>query len=51
MRKHGVSAVAASLALGRGVNACGSGSDSGSGGESDALVVGATAVPAGEVLS
>ncbi|WP_405642062.1 hypothetical protein [Streptomyces sp. NBC_00019] len=41
---------AAALALG--LTACGSGSDSGgSGGGDDALVVGATAVPAGEVLT
>jgi D-methionine transport system substrate-binding protein len=54
MRKHVISAVSAALALGLGLTACGSGSDtdsgSGSGGD-DALVVGATAVPAGEVLS
>ncbi|WP_330303239.1 MULTISPECIES: MetQ/NlpA family ABC transporter substrate-binding protein [unclassified Streptomyces] len=52
MRKHVISAAAAALALGLGVTACGSGSDSGGGGgDDDALVVGATAVPAGEVLS
>jgi D-methionine transport system substrate-binding protein len=50
MRKHVISAVSAALALGLGLTACGSGSDSGSGGD-DALVVGATAVPAGEVLA
>ncbi|WP_327715946.1 MetQ/NlpA family ABC transporter substrate-binding protein [Streptomyces sp. NBC_00490] len=43
---------AAALALALGLTACGSGSDSGgSGGGEDALVVGATAVPAGEVLT
>lgn len=43
---------AAVLALALGLTACGSGSDSGgSGGGEDALVVGATAVPAGEVLT
>lgn len=43
---------AAALALALGLTACGSGSDSGeSGGGDDALVVGATAVPAGEVLT
>ena len=47
MRKHVMSAAA-----GLGVTPCGSGPDSGSGGgEDEALVVGATAVPAGEVLS
>ncbi|MDX6362792.1 MAG: D-methionine transport system substrate-binding protein [Streptomyces sp.] len=52
MRKHVISAVSAALALGLGLTACGSGSDSGSGsGGDDALVVGATAVPAGEVLA
>ncbi|WP_369256792.1 MetQ/NlpA family ABC transporter substrate-binding protein [Streptomyces sp. R35] len=51
MRKHVISAAAAALALGLGVTACGSGPDSGGGGDDDALVVGATAVPAGEVLS
>ncbi|MFE9767338.1 MetQ/NlpA family ABC transporter substrate-binding protein [Streptomyces sp. NPDC005808] len=50
MRKHLISAVSATIALGLGLAACGSGSDSG-GGTDDALVVGATAVPAGEVLS
>ncbi|MFD4524704.1 MetQ/NlpA family ABC transporter substrate-binding protein [Streptomyces sp. NPDC058470] len=50
MRKHVISAVSAAIALGLGLAACGSGSDSGSG-DDDALVVGATAVPAGEVLS
>jgi D-methionine transport system substrate-binding protein len=43
---------AAALALALGLTACGSDSDSGgSGGGEDALVVGATAVPAGEVLT
>jgi len=52
MRKPVISAAAAALALGLGLTACGSGSDSDSGsGGGDALVVGATAVPAGEVLS
>ncbi|MEU9291207.1 MetQ/NlpA family ABC transporter substrate-binding protein [Streptomyces sp. NPDC048275] len=50
MRKQVISAVSAAVALGLGLTACGSGSDSG-GGDNDALVVGATAVPAGEVLS
>ncbi|MEU3524953.1 MetQ/NlpA family ABC transporter substrate-binding protein [Streptomyces sp. NPDC038707] len=46
-----VAAVAA-LALGLGLTACGSGTDSGKGGGKDGtLVVGATAVPAGEVLT
>ncbi|MGA5502361.1 MetQ/NlpA family ABC transporter substrate-binding protein [Streptomyces umbrinus] len=50
MRKPVIPAAAAALALGLGLTACGS--ESGSGGGSDgALVVGATAVPAGEVLS
>ncbi|WP_328693890.1 MetQ/NlpA family ABC transporter substrate-binding protein [Streptomyces phaeochromogenes] len=50
MRKPVIPAAAAVLALGLGLTACGS--ESGSGGGSDgALVVGATAVPAGEVLS
>ncbi|GHB40123.1 D-methionine transport system substrate-binding protein [Streptomyces umbrinus] len=50
MRKPAIPAAAAALALGLGLTACGS--ESGSGGGSDgALVVGATAVPAGEVLS
>ncbi|BAC74503.1 MULTISPECIES: MetQ/NlpA family ABC transporter substrate-binding protein [Streptomyces] len=54
MRKPVISAAAAALALGLGLTACGSGSDSDSaksGGDGDALVVGATAVPAGEVLA
>jgi D-methionine transport system substrate-binding protein len=43
---------AAALALGLGLTACGSGTDSGKGGGKDGtLVVGATAVPAGEVLT
>ncbi|MFI1396718.1 MetQ/NlpA family ABC transporter substrate-binding protein [Streptomyces sp. NPDC020681] len=55
MRRHATSLAAAALALGLGLGltACGSGSGSGSGadgGDSGALVVGATAVPAGEVL-
>jgi D-methionine transport system substrate-binding protein len=51
MRKHVIPAVAAALALGLGLTACGSESDSGGGGTDGALVVGATAVPAGEVLA
>ncbi|MEU2585003.1 MetQ/NlpA family ABC transporter substrate-binding protein [Streptomyces avermitilis] len=54
MRKPVLSAAAAALALGLGLTACGSGSDSDSaksGGDGDTLVVGATAVPAGEVLA
>ncbi|MFI6336645.1 MetQ/NlpA family ABC transporter substrate-binding protein [Streptomyces sp. NPDC050535] len=50
MRKHVISAIGSAVVLGLGPTACGSGSGSGSGGD-DALVVGATAVPAGEVLS
>ncbi|MEW1718855.1 MetQ/NlpA family ABC transporter substrate-binding protein [Streptomyces sp. NPDC093109] len=50
MRKPVIPAAAAALALGLGLTACGSGSGSG-GGDSDTLTVGATAVPAGEVLS
>lgn len=50
MRKLVIPAAVAALALA--LTACGSGSDSGkSGGGDDALVVGATAVPAGEVLT
>ncbi|MEU9780198.1 MetQ/NlpA family ABC transporter substrate-binding protein [Streptomyces phaeochromogenes] len=51
MRKPVIPAAAAVLALGLGLTACGSESGSGSGGSDGALVVGATAVPAGEVLS
>ncbi|MGW4445732.1 MetQ/NlpA family ABC transporter substrate-binding protein [Streptomyces sp. NPDC004682] len=51
MRKTVWLAVAAALPLGLGLTACGSGSGSDSGGGKDgALVVGATPVPAGEVL-
>jgi D-methionine transport system substrate-binding protein len=51
MRKS-VALAAAGLALASGLTACGSGSDSGKGGGKDGtLVVGATAVPAGEVLT
>ncbi|MFD8806742.1 MetQ/NlpA family ABC transporter substrate-binding protein [Streptomyces sp. NPDC059597] len=51
MRKTVWLAVAAALPLGLGLTACGSGSASDSGGSKDgALVVGATPVPAGEVL-
>ncbi|MFF4275598.1 MetQ/NlpA family ABC transporter substrate-binding protein [Streptomyces sp. NPDC001536] len=49
MRKS-VTAVAA-LALAFGLTACGSDSGKSGGGDDDALVVGATAVPAGEVLT
>ncbi|RDG38525.1 MetQ/NlpA family ABC transporter substrate-binding protein [Streptomyces corynorhini] len=45
-----IPAAAAALTLGLGLTACGSGQDTG-GGDTDTLVVGATAVPAGEVLS
>ncbi|MGW7047164.1 MetQ/NlpA family ABC transporter substrate-binding protein [Streptomyces avermitilis] len=54
MRKPVISAAVAALALGLGLTACGSGSGSDSaksGGDGDTLVVGATAVPAGEVLA
>ncbi|MEV4031963.1 MetQ/NlpA family ABC transporter substrate-binding protein [Streptomyces umbrinus] len=51
MRKPVIPAAAAVLALGLGLTACGSESGSGGGGSDGALVVGATAVPAGEVLS
>ncbi|MEV0222712.1 MetQ/NlpA family ABC transporter substrate-binding protein [Streptomyces sp. NPDC050704] len=57
MSKPVIPALAAALALGLGLTACGSGSGSGSdsasggGGDDGTLVVGATAVPAGEVLS
>lgn len=50
MRKPVIPAAAAALALGLGLTACGSESGSGDGSDG-ALVVGATAVPAGEVLS
>ncbi|MFJ3420369.1 MetQ/NlpA family ABC transporter substrate-binding protein [Streptomyces sp. NPDC086082] len=51
MRKS-VALAAAGLALASGLTACGSGSDSGNGGGKDGtLVVGATPVPAGEVLA
>ncbi|MCX4809756.1 MetQ/NlpA family ABC transporter substrate-binding protein [Streptomyces sp. NBC_01239] len=51
MRKS-VALAAAGLALASGLTACGSGSDSGTGGDKDGtLVVGATPVPAGEVLA
>ncbi|WP_420312249.1 MetQ/NlpA family ABC transporter substrate-binding protein [Streptomyces sp. YS-B37] len=51
MRKS-VALAAAGLALASGLTACGSGSDSGKGGGKDGtLVVGATPVPAGEVLA
>ncbi|MFJ6660502.1 MetQ/NlpA family ABC transporter substrate-binding protein [Streptomyces sp. NPDC091377] len=42
---------ALALTLTLGLTACGSGSDSGGSGADDTLVVGATAVPAGEVLT
>ncbi|MCZ4513432.1 MetQ/NlpA family ABC transporter substrate-binding protein [Streptomyces sp. ActVer] len=51
MRKPVFPAAAAALALGLGLTACGSESGSGDGGSDGPLVVGATAVPAGEVLS
>ncbi|MFD3314807.1 MetQ/NlpA family ABC transporter substrate-binding protein [Streptomyces sp. NPDC058694] len=51
MRKPVIPAAAAALALGLGLTACGSESGSGVGGSDGPLVVGATAVPAGEVLS
>ncbi|WP_328846683.1 MetQ/NlpA family ABC transporter substrate-binding protein [Streptomyces sp. NBC_00258] len=51
MRKPVIPAAAAALALGLGLTACGSGSGSDGGGSDGPLVVGATAVPAGEVLS
>ncbi|MFF3712840.1 MetQ/NlpA family ABC transporter substrate-binding protein [Streptomyces phaeochromogenes] len=51
MRKPVIPAAAAALALGLGLTACGSESGSGGGGADGPLVVGATAVPAGEVLS
>ena len=51
MRKPVIPAAAAALALGLGLTACGSESGSGGGGSDGPLVVGATAVPAGEVLS
>ncbi|MFJ4684306.1 MetQ/NlpA family ABC transporter substrate-binding protein [Streptomyces sp. NPDC088789] len=44
-------ALALTLTLPLGLTACGSGSDSGGSGADDTLVVGATAVPAGEVLT
>jgi len=53
MRKKSIAVTAAGLAAAFGLTACGSGSDSGEGGGKDdgTLVVGATAVPAGEVLT
>ncbi|MEU3789886.1 MetQ/NlpA family ABC transporter substrate-binding protein [Streptomyces fructofermentans] len=51
MRRPVLSASAAAIALGLGLTACGSGSATDGGGDDGALVVGATAVPAGEVLS
>ena len=51
MRKPVIPAAAAALALGLGLTACGSESGPGGGGSDGPLVVGATAVPAGEVLS
>ncbi|GAA2261181.1 lipoprotein [Streptomyces ruber] len=52
MRKPVLPAAAGVLALGLALTACGSGGDSaGSGGADDTLVVGATPVPAGEVLT
>ncbi|PSM39862.1 metal ABC transporter substrate-binding protein [Streptomyces dioscori] len=52
MRKPVISAAAAALALGLTLTACGARDEgSGGGGDGGALIVGATAVPAGEVLS
>jgi D-methionine transport system substrate-binding protein len=52
MRSNVTTAAAAALVLGLGLTACGSGSGSGKGGgKDDTLLVGATAVPAGEVLT
>ncbi|MDQ0989865.1 MetQ/NlpA family ABC transporter substrate-binding protein [Streptomyces sp. V3I7] len=52
MRKTVITAAAAALTLALGLTACGSGSGPGrGGGKDDALVVGATPVPAGEVLT
>ncbi|UPZ32382.1 MetQ/NlpA family ABC transporter substrate-binding protein [Streptomyces sp. LRE541] len=52
MRKPVISAAAAALALGLALTACGAKDEgSGGGGDDGALIVGATAVPAGEVLS
>ncbi len=52
LRKPVLPAAAGVLALGLALTACGSGTDSaGSGGADDTLVVGATPVPAGEVLT
>ncbi|KAA0940892.1 MetQ/NlpA family ABC transporter substrate-binding protein [Streptomyces apricus] len=52
MRKPVISAAAAALALGLALTGCGTqDEDSGGGGDGGTLVVGATAVPAGEVLA
>ncbi|MEU1300949.1 MetQ/NlpA family ABC transporter substrate-binding protein [Streptomyces shenzhenensis] len=51
MRTPTIAAAAAAAALGLALTACGSGSGSAAGGDGDTLVVGATAVPAGEVLT
>ncbi|MBA4862482.1 MetQ/NlpA family ABC transporter substrate-binding protein [Streptomyces sp. PSKA54] len=51
MRKTAIPAAAAGIALALGLTACGSGSASEGGDDKGTLVVGATAVPAGEVLS
>ncbi|MET9563018.1 MetQ/NlpA family ABC transporter substrate-binding protein [Streptomyces tauricus] len=52
MRKPVISAAAAALVLGLALTACGAKDEgSGGGGDDGALIVGATAVPAGEVLS
>ncbi|MFF3486782.1 MetQ/NlpA family ABC transporter substrate-binding protein [Streptomyces sp. NPDC002701] len=52
MRKPVTSAAVAALALGLALTACGAQDEgSGGGGDGGALIVGATAVPAGEVLS
>ncbi|MEV0123002.1 MetQ/NlpA family ABC transporter substrate-binding protein [Streptomyces sp. NPDC050703] len=51
MRTSLIAAAAGSLALALGLTACGAGTDGGSGGADDTLVVGATPTPAGEVLA
>ncbi|MER5177845.1 MetQ/NlpA family ABC transporter substrate-binding protein [Streptomyces sp. NPDC002896] len=51
MRKTAISTAAAGIALALGLTACGSGSSSAGGDDEGTLIVGATAVPAGEVLT
>ncbi|MEV5980507.1 MetQ/NlpA family ABC transporter substrate-binding protein [Streptomyces sp. NPDC052114] len=51
MRTSALGAAAGTLALALGLTACGAGSDGGSAGSGDKLVVGATPTPAGEVLA